>query len=46
MASGKQRVKCITSDPRWRGLAVQYRKDFVSAIIHLFGMLPPISKKK
>lgn len=40
MASGKRKVKCITDDPRWRDLAVRYRKDFTSAIIFLFGLLP------
>lgn len=38
--AGKKRIKCVTSDPRWRTMAVRYRRDWATAVVELFGMMP------
>lgn len=40
MASGKKKIKCVTSDPRWREMAIRYRCNWGLAVVELFGMLP------
>ncbi|EPL8679426.1 terminase [Klebsiella michiganensis] len=40
MASGKHKIKCVTSDPRWYELAIKYRHNFTQAVIDIFGLFP------
>ncbi len=40
MASGKKKIKCVTSDPRWRDMVIRYRCDWGLAVVELFGMEP------
>lgn len=40
MASGKKKIKCVTTDPRWRDMAIRYRHDWGLAVVELFGMQP------
>ncbi|WP_142971306.1 terminase [Enterobacter hormaechei] len=38
--SGARKLKCVTTDPRWREMAVKYRYDYARAVVELFGMMP------
>ena len=40
MASGKKKIKCVTTDPRWRDMVIRYRYDWGLAVVELFGMEP------
>lgn len=40
--AGGRKIKCVTSDPRWRDMVIKYRYNFTQAVVDIFGMfLPP-----
>lgn len=38
--AGKKRIRCVTSDPRWRDMVIRYRYNWGLAVVELFGMQP------
>lgn len=38
--AGARKLKCVTSDPRWRDMAIRYRHNFALAVVEIFGMMP------
>ncbi|EEW1885291.1 TPA: terminase [Escherichia coli] len=38
--AGGRKIKCVTSDPRWRDMVIKYRYNFTQAVVDIFGMFP------
>lgn len=38
--AGGRKIKCVTSDPRWRDMVIKYRYNFTRAVVDIFGMFP------
>ncbi len=38
--AGGRKIKCVTSDPRWRDMVIRYRYNFTQAVVDIFGMFP------
>lgn len=36
--AGGRKIKCVTSDPRWRDMVIKYRYNFTQAVVDIFGM--------
>lgn len=44
--AGGRKIKCVTSDPRWRDMVIKYRYNFTQAVVDIFGMFPPTSSRR
>nr|WP_172694424.1 hypothetical protein [Escherichia coli]QEI46096.1 hypothetical protein p13ZX36-90_00014 [Escherichia coli] len=38
--AGGRKIKCVTSDPRWRDMVIKYRYNFTQAVSRYFWDVP------
>lgn len=44
--AGGRKIKCVTSDPRWRDMVIKYRYNFTQAVVDILGCSPPTSSSR
>ncbi|UMV07009.1 hypothetical protein HZS98_23145 (plasmid) [Shigella flexneri] len=44
--AGGRKIKCVTSDPRWRDMVIKYRYNFTRLLLIFSGCFPPTSSRR